>query len=323
MSATSYTDAERRQLQAEVDATDWYHKFDFPGGITAKTPKHPDGSAVWRFTQAELDRIDFAGKAVLDLGCWDGYWSFYAERRGAAAVLASDDASQNWAGSRGLLLAKKLLGSRVETDLSLSVYEAAKLGRRFDIVLCLGLYYHLHDPFLAFAQLRHCLRPGGLVVVEGAALTPAVPAGTQRYDPEASPACKFTPDLHSLQTMLRGAYLEPVRHAWMGAVAPPPAPIPAPAPPAPPEGRLGWRWRLRTCWEALRGSRAGVEEMNRRVNPPRSIAEAPAGEVWPVGRLIVVCSAFEGASPAHPSYRPPLGLHQYDPRFRGPASRAA
>ena len=35
------------------------------------------------------------------MGCWDGYWSFYAEQRGAARVLATDDASQNWAGSAG------------------------------------------------------------------------------------------------------------------------------------------------------------------------------------------------------------------------------
>src|SRR5262249_2432390 len=165
----------------------------------------------------ELDRVDFAGKAVLDLGCWDGYWSFYAERRGAGHVLASDDASQNWSGSRGLLLARRLLGSRVEVDLGLSVYEAAaRLGRRFDVVLCLGLYYHLPDPFLAFAQVRHLLAPGGVAVVEGVALSDAAPEGAQFFAPRAKGgACKFAPDVHSLQDMLRCAYLEPARLAML------------------------------------------------------------------------------------------------------------
>jgi len=45
--------------------------------------------------------IDFSGKSVLRPGLLDGYWSFYAERRGAASVLASDDATQNWAGKPG------------------------------------------------------------------------------------------------------------------------------------------------------------------------------------------------------------------------------
>jgi len=63
---------------------------------------------VWRFIASQLDQIEMSGKSVLDLGCWDGYWSFYAERRGARRVLATDDESQNWAGSAGLEVAKEL-----------------------------------------------------------------------------------------------------------------------------------------------------------------------------------------------------------------------
>ena len=43
---------------------------------------------LWRFIEAQLDLLDFRGKTVLDIGCWDGYWSFYAERRGAREVVA-------------------------------------------------------------------------------------------------------------------------------------------------------------------------------------------------------------------------------------------
>ena len=76
--------------------------------------------------EAELDKIDFRDKTVLDIGCWDGFWSFYAEQRGAKRVLATDDSAQNWAGEAGFFLAKELLKSTVECNLRLSVYELEK-----------------------------------------------------------------------------------------------------------------------------------------------------------------------------------------------------
>jgi tRNA (mo5U34)-methyltransferase len=319
MHAPVYTEEQRRALQAEVDAVPWYHEFDFPGGIKAPSPAHADvHRPLWRFMYEQLDRIDFAGKSVIDLGCWDGYWSFYAERRGAASVLATDDASQNWAGSRGLLLAKRLLGSRVETDLSLSVYDVARVGRRFDVVLCLGLYYHLHDPFLAFANVRHLLAPGGVAVVEGNVLLPDAPAGTQVFDLAAAGRnSKFTPDLHSLKDMLRCAYLEPSSVALIQQDPAAPTAPPLQPPGAPP----GWRWRLRMCWQALRGSREGVRELARLIT--HTAQEPPlARERWGCQRALLVCTPVEGESPEH-LYRPPLGLHQYDPRFRGEPGRAA
>src|SRR5262245_8908971 len=93
-----------KELQARIDAINWYHEFDFVDGLlaTAKTPDVAFHRKLWAFIRATLDTIDFAGKTVLDIGCWDGYWSFYAERRGAVHVLATDDARQNWAGDTGL-----------------------------------------------------------------------------------------------------------------------------------------------------------------------------------------------------------------------------
>src|SRR5687767_9189330 len=100
-------------LQQQIDAVEWYHEFDFGNGLRAEshTPDVAAHRGVWSFIQQHLDKIDFAGKSVLDIGCWDGYWSFYAERRGAKSVLATDDVSQNWANGNGLLLAKRLLNS--------------------------------------------------------------------------------------------------------------------------------------------------------------------------------------------------------------------
>ena len=59
-----------------------------------------------------------AGKSVLDVGAWDGFFSFEAERRGASRVLATDsyvwDGSHDWGSKRGFELARTALNSKVE-----------------------------------------------------------------------------------------------------------------------------------------------------------------------------------------------------------------
>ena len=68
---------------------------------------------------------------------------------------ATDDSSQNWAGSAGFALAKELLEPPIDLNLRLAVYDLHKLETKFDIILCLGVFYHLLDPFFAFSQIRH------------------------------------------------------------------------------------------------------------------------------------------------------------------------
>ena len=76
----------REELQRQIDAIDWYHEFDFGDGLRAVTKSDAAlHRRFWKFIEMRLDTIDFKGKTVLDIGCWDGYWSFYAERRGAKA----------------------------------------------------------------------------------------------------------------------------------------------------------------------------------------------------------------------------------------------
>jgi tRNA (mo5U34)-methyltransferase len=156
-------------LQQKIDQIQWYHDIDFPNGLKARsqTEDAEPHRRLWNWMRSQLDKINFAGKTVLDIGCWDGYWSFYAEQRGASRVLATDDKTQNWGASSGLILAKELMGSSIETRTDVSIYEIAKLKQRFDIVLCMGVYYHLLDPFLGFSQVRHCVHERSVVVFEG------------------------------------------------------------------------------------------------------------------------------------------------------------
>lgn len=172
--------ASQHDLQKRVDQIHWYHEFDFGHGV--KTPKFCF-PALWAMTEKFLDGIDFQGKTVLDIGCWDGYWSFYAERRGAKHVLATDITTQRWSKlsaaklqvassamvpNEGFALAHEVFKSNVEYNGNVSVYDVAALGKRFDIVLCLGVFYHLTHPMYALTQLRHAVQDDGLLVVESA-----------------------------------------------------------------------------------------------------------------------------------------------------------
>ena len=247
---------ELAELQERIDQIRWYHDIDFPNGLKArsKTDDAEGHRKLWSWMRSELDKIDFAGKKVLDIGCWDGHWSFYAERRGASRVLATDDETQNWAGSAGLNLAKELMGSSIETRTDLSIYEAAKLEERFDIVLCMGVYYHLVDPFLGFSQVRHCAHEQSIVVFEG----------------------DFAPDWFVRPQ--QAAYLDVTDgyHCFMPTV---------------------------TCLRQM-----------LEANYFHVLTESTYYE-----RILVACQPFVGENTLH-RYRPPSGLHLYDPRFSGRSS---
>jgi tRNA (mo5U34)-methyltransferase len=100
------------------------------------------------------ERLD--GRTVLDVGAWDGLWSFEAERRGARRVLATDSFVWDEAspyGKRGFDLAHRALGSNVESGV-IDVMELSpdEIGT-WDLVLFLGVLYHLRDPVTAIERV--------------------------------------------------------------------------------------------------------------------------------------------------------------------------
>jgi tRNA (mo5U34)-methyltransferase len=127
---------------------DWWHQIELPGGYV--TPG-PDRSAD-KLTALHLP--DLTGKTVLDVGAFDGYFSFAAERLGASRVVALD--SYVWrkpGGKDGFEYARRALGSTVE-DLELDVLDIspATVGH-FDVVLFLGVLYHMRHPLLALERV--------------------------------------------------------------------------------------------------------------------------------------------------------------------------
>jgi tRNA (mo5U34)-methyltransferase len=95
---------------------------------------------------------DLRGKRVLDIGCWDGWFSFEMERRGAS-VVAVDSARQET-----FFEAKRLLNSKVEYIVEDICYLTPRDVGYFDIVLFFGVLYHLKHPLLALERVCELTR---------------------------------------------------------------------------------------------------------------------------------------------------------------------
>lgn len=123
----------------------WFHNIDLNGVWTA--PDHFLGnypSVKWqRFAHAIP--TDLTGKSVLDIGCNGGFYAIEMKKRGAERVLGIDSNESYLNQAR---FAAKTTGQDIEF-LKLSVYDLAWLEERFDVVLFMGVFYHLRHPLLA------------------------------------------------------------------------------------------------------------------------------------------------------------------------------
>lgn len=141
----------RAEIEQRVHALgDWFHNLDLGGVQTA--PNHFLGDyprIVWQTISGALP-VDLSGKTVLDLGCNAGFFSLELKRRGAARVVGVDSDPRYLAQAR---LASEVSGLAIELR-ELSVYDVAQLGERFDVVLFMGVLYHLRHPLLALDLLR-------------------------------------------------------------------------------------------------------------------------------------------------------------------------
>jgi tRNA (mo5U34)-methyltransferase len=141
----------RQEIEARVrELGPWFHNLDLGGVRTA--PQHFLGdypAVVWRqVSQALPERLD--GRTVLDLGCNAGFFSLEMARRGAARVVGVDSDPRYLAQAR---LAGEVSGLEVEWR-ELSVYDVAALGEAFDLVIFMGVLYHLRHPLLALDLVR-------------------------------------------------------------------------------------------------------------------------------------------------------------------------
>ena len=137
----------------------WFHNIDLNGVPTA--PDHFLGDyprLKWTYVASAIPR-DLQGASVLDIGCNAGFYSIEMKRRNAGRVVAIDSDEEYLAQGR---FAAEVCG--VEIDFrKMSVYDAPKLGERFDWVLFMGVLYHLRYPLLALDLLAEHVVCGRLV----------------------------------------------------------------------------------------------------------------------------------------------------------------
>jgi tRNA (mo5U34)-methyltransferase len=140
----------------------WFHNLHLPSGEQT-APDHPLGdfpTFKWALLAPALPS-DLRGCRALDVGCNAGFYSFELARRGADVLAIDHDdhylRQARWAADRFGL------ADRVELR-RMGVYDLARLDEKFDLVLFMGVLYHLRHPLLAIDILAE--RAAGLLVVQ-------------------------------------------------------------------------------------------------------------------------------------------------------------
>jgi tRNA (mo5U34)-methyltransferase len=196
------------EIQRAVGEIQWMHHFDL-GGI--QTPgRASKGHQDWLSTVLPSD---LANQSVLDIGAWDGFFSFLAEERGARRVLAIDNFQNpdlHRAGTAGFDLVKKLRNSKVEYRV-MDAMGIDSWTERFDCVFFLGVYYHLRDPFRALRAIRNILAPGGRLYLEGLVVPGARPLLRFFAPEEIEPTTFCGATLSGIETMLSATGFSQVR----------------------------------------------------------------------------------------------------------------
>ena len=231
---------EREELQARTDEHIWFHTIDLGQGVVTKgLGGHWHGPDTFP---------DFAGRSVLDIGAWDGYYSFLAERNGADRVVALDhyawgvdfgardaywkeciaqgalpdharDLVDFWApelpGRRGFEFAASVLQSKVVPVLAdFATMDLAALGL-FDVVLYLGVLYHMKEPLTCLERVRAVTRE--IAVIETEAVHLEGLEGSSLVQFHAGDALRadfgnwYVPTIEALHSWCRAAGFSSVR----------------------------------------------------------------------------------------------------------------
>lgn len=124
----------------------WFHNLHLPEGVQT-APDHPLGDFPlykWQHIEPYVPE-DLTGCSALDIGCNAGFYSFELARRGAAVTAV--DTGQRYLKQATWAAEKLSLAGRIDFRL-VDVYDLSSLGRKFDLVLFLGVFYHLRYPLL-------------------------------------------------------------------------------------------------------------------------------------------------------------------------------
>ena len=242
------------ELQAQADALQWYHTIDLGNGVVTKgIGVQPTGPEIFP---------DVSGRSVLDIGAWDGKFSFLAEGAGAIRVVALDhyawgvdflargaywadciekgvlpdqsrDETDFWQpdlpGRRGFEFAAAALGSKVEPVVAdFQTVDLDGLGR-FDVVLYLGVLYHMKEPLTCLERLRAVTNEVAVIETEAVHVEGLDHEALLQFHAGSSLRTDFgnwyVPTIEALHNMCRAAGFAQVRTV-AGPPQPPPPEVP-------------------------------------------------------------------------------------------------
>jgi tRNA (mo5U34)-methyltransferase len=183
----------------------WFHSFELDQG------ERLNGIKALDILKVEADLIlgnDLSGKTVLDIGAWDGFFSFEAERRGALKTVATDHfcwSGEGWGTRAGFDYVHARLNSKVEA-VDADVYALPDRGLgQFDVVLFLGVFYHLKDPYVGLEKAAAMARDHLVMETVTALPREKLPAMRLFASGElgGDPTNFWAPNLPALDMMLR------------------------------------------------------------------------------------------------------------------------
>ncbi len=208
------------------DCPTWFHSIELAPGIV--TPGRKSAEVLAKELRS-IKLPDLRGKSVLDIGAYDGFFSFAAERLGAARVVALDHyiwstdmvaytkdweesrrtgtvlppphQSRHWRpdelpGRRPFDAAHQALNSKVEALVGDFMTMDLQTVGKFDVVLFMGVLYHMEEPLTTLRRLASFTASGGLAVIETAAVE--VPGAGKNA------VFEFYRDQNSTTTLLTG-----------------------------------------------------------------------------------------------------------------------
>lgn len=141
----------------------WWHSMPLPDGNRING-HHNDKDLqfkMWRAMQI-ADDGGLKGKRVLDIGANDGFFTLCAAMAGAETVTGIDTGWAAWPSN--IEYASKIWG--VKPEIVTGDFRSWSSARRYDVILFLGVLYHLEDVFTCMKVLSSLLAENGTIYVE-------------------------------------------------------------------------------------------------------------------------------------------------------------
>lgn len=154
MNKTNVNAVEIRQRYEDLKDIYWHHTIQLLPDLIVRGGKTAADLELEK--KILIDIVDLQDKSVLEICSWTGYHAFESKKAGARKVVATDSmawVSEAWRGREAFELARDALGLDVEA-VEIDPTELPGPLEAADVVLFLGVFYHMHDPVLILKKVE-------------------------------------------------------------------------------------------------------------------------------------------------------------------------